>query len=280
MNTQVKIVLKGLKYPEGPFYSSRDHCLYFAEWLGDRLLGYRDDRTWIVYQAMPGSGPSGISQHPDGTLWACLYSAGQVVQINQRGELQQVFSDWYGNHFKGPNDLVHTPEGGLFFTDSGNFQEDWISGRPAGSIYYLSGQGDLRCAATEIAYANGIGISADGRGLYVAEHRRNRILYYDIVEPGVLINRRVFADLDDNWKLDPEKAYELGPDGICLDEQGRLWVAHYGGGKIIGLDREGETQAVLHLPEGRCPTNLTWVAEEKALYLTEAELGMLLRIQL
>ena len=95
----------------------------------------------------------------------------------------------------------------------------------------------------------------------------------------ILINRRVFADLDDDCKLDPEKAYELGPDGICLDEQGRLWVAHYGGGKIIGLNRDGEAQAVLHLPEGRCPTNLVWVSEEKALYVTEAELGMLLRIQ-
>jgi len=276
----MEIVLEGLQYPEGAYYSSRDDCLYFVEWLGDRILGYRDGRTWIVHQAPDGSGPCGLSQDRAGALWACFYSSARLVQLDLQGELQRVFRDALGIRFKGPNDLVHTPEGGLFFTDSGNFQDDWVSGRPAGSIYYLGVEGDMNSAADDIAYPNGIALSPDGLLLYVAEHRRNRILVFDIVNQGILANRRVFAELDFDCQLDSDRAYELGPDGICLDDQGRLWVAHYGGGKLIGLNQQGEIHLLAPLLKGRCPTNLAWHPREKALYITEAESGLLLRFQL
>jgi gluconolactonase len=280
MNAQVETIVEGLKYPEGLYFSSRDQCIYFVEWSGDRILAYREGKTWLVYQAQPGSGPCGLSQDPDGNLWACFYSACQIVQIDPAGELLQVYNDWRGQYFTGPNDLIHAPDGGLFFTDSGNFQEDWITGQLAGSVYYLGSKGDLSCAATGIAYSNGIAISLDGHRLFVSEHRRNRILLFDIEEAGILLNRRVFADLDNDCVLDPGRVYELGPDGLCLDWRGWLWVAHYGGGKLIGLNKDGEPMAVIHLPEGRCPTNLAFHPREKAFYITEAEYGTLLRCEL
>lgn len=253
--------------------------MYFVEWLGDRICGYRDGSTWIVHQAPAGSGPCGLSQDRTGALWACFYSAGTLVQLDRQARLRRVITGHLGNRFKGPNDLVHSSDGGLFFTDSGNFQDDWVSGRPAGAIYYIDVNGDLNCAAAEIAYPNGIALSPDGHLLYVAEHRRNRILVFDVVEQGVLANRRVFAGLDFECKLPSGRAYELGPDGIGLDDQGRLWVAHYGGGKLIGLDRQGQTASTVDLPEGHCPTNLAWHIRERAFYVTEAELGLLLRFQ-
>lgn len=280
MNARVETILKGLKYPEGLYYSSQDQWLYFVEWSGDRILAYREGKTRLVYQAQPGSGPCGLSQGRDGTLWVCFYSACHLAQIDPAGESLHIYDDWQGQLFKGPNDLVHTPEGGLFFTDSGNFREDWVTGRPAGSVYYLGSKGDLSCAATGIAYSNGIAISLDGFKLYVSEHRRNRILVFDIVEAGILSNRRVLATLDDDCALDPERAYELGPDGLCLDWRGWLWVAHYGGGKLIGLSQDGEPRAVIHLSEGRCPTNLAFHPGERAFYITEAEYGRLLRYKL
>jgi gluconolactonase len=280
MNARVETILKGLKYPEGVYYSSQDQCIYLVEWSGDRILAYREGNTRLVYQARSGSGPCGLSQDRSGNLWVCFYSACQLVQIDPAGELLQVYNDWHGQRFKGPNDLIHTPDGGLFFTDSGNFQEDWITGQPAGSVYYLGPEGEVSCAVTGIAYSNGIAISLDGHRLYVSEHRRNRILLFDVEEAGILLNRRVFTELDDHCELDPEKAYELGPDGLCLDWRGWLWVAHYGGGKLIGLSQKGEPRAVIHLPEGRCPTNLVFHPGERAFYITEAEYGTLLRCKL
>ncbi len=280
MNAQVETILKGLKYPEGVYYSHQDQCVYFVEWLGDRIFAYRDGETRLIYQASPGSGPSGLSQDLDGTLWVCLYSACQVVQIGRAGGLLREYHAWHNQHFKGPNDLVHAPDAGLFFTDSGNFQADWVSGKPVGSVYYLSQKGDLNCAATGIAFSNGIAISPDGRKLYVSEHRRNQILGFDIEVDGGLSNRRVFARLDNHCLLDPGRAHELGPDGICMDWRGWLWAAHYGGGKLVGWDQNGEPRGMIYLTEGRCPTNLAFHPEEKAFYITEVESGSLLRQKL
>ena len=105
MNTPVDLILRGLRYPEGAFYSCRDGCLYFVEWLGDCVLGFQDGRTRLVYQALPGSGPCGISQDRRGSLWICCYSAGELVQIDQQGQVLQVFRDWRTEPLKGPNDL-------------------------------------------------------------------------------------------------------------------------------------------------------------------------------
>ena len=116
--------------------------------------------------------------------------------------------------------------------------------------------------------------------MYVAEHRCNRILSFEVPAPGILTNQQVFSDLDDECVLPMDRAFELGPDGICLDGRGHLWVAHYGGGKLIELDLSGRVESVFHLPEGRCPTNLAFDSEEKSLYVTEAEIGLLLRFLL
>src|SRR5439155_19709953 len=58
----------------------------------------------------------------------------------------------------------------------------------------------------ELAFPNGMLVTADNETLIVAESYAKRLTAFDVDADGGLSNRRVWADLGDG-----------GPDGICLE---------------------------------------------------------------
>jgi sugar lactone lactonase YvrE len=92
--------------------------------------------------------------------------------------------------------------------------------------------------------------------------------------------RTIFYVYDSESWLEPELAFELGPDGACLDCDGFFWAAHYGGGKLVQVGPDGRQLHCVHLPRGRKPTNLACCPTKRLLYVTEAEFGLLYQIDL
>ena len=276
----MEIVARGMKFPESPFWSEQDGCLYLVDWTADRVLRLKGGRLETCFE-IPGGGPSGLSQDLQGNLWLSLYSGRKLADYSPQGELIAEWADYQGEPFKGPCDLVCGGQGGVYFTDSGDFEDDWRSGRAAGAVYYLAhGAAQVRRLSAPLHFPNGIALAPDGCRLYVNEHRRNRTLCYLSDAVGVWQMERVFFTYDDGCLLQPSDAFELGPDGLCVDEEGSLFVAHYGGGKVVQLSPEGELLRTIRLPHGRRPTSAAWQAAERALYITEAEFGLLYRVQL
>jgi len=280
----LEIVARDLAFPEGACWSERDGCLYFVEYAGDRILALRGDDVEIMFKTPAGSGPCGLAQDGRGNLWTCLYAARQVVCYGLHGELRQVLKGYHGRRFRGPNDLVVDPGGGLYFTDSGDFDEDWRTGRPAGTVYYLHPDGVLHRIAGPLCYPNGIALSPDGRRLYVNEHRQNRVMVCDLPGGSVAawgpIRFGAFCALDAACLLPKAERFQLGPDGMSCDRAGHLWVAHYGRGEIVRIDPAGQVVGRIGLPEGRKPTNTAVDAASATLYATEAECGLLYRVSL
>ena len=281
MVSQSDIVVEGLQYPEGPFWSTQDDTLYFVEWSGDTIWTLKDGQAEVMLELEPGDGPSGLFQDADGDLWVTLYSSLKVVEIDpSSGEILQTFDNYQGGPFLGPNDLVVDAAGGVYFTDSGNFEEDWTEGRVVGAVYYITPEGELLQVDSELVYPNGIFISVDGGSLIVDEHRQNRILKYAINADGTWSDPEVLLELEDNYLGDAEYSYELGPDGMWRDSQGNLWVAHYGGGEVLVISSAGELLEKILLPQGIYPTNTTLSSDEKTLYVTEGGDGLLYQIDL
>jgi gluconolactonase len=72
----------------------------------------------------------------------------------------------------------------------------------------------------------------------MAESQKDRVLVFDVLSPGKLSAPRVFADLP---KKDETKGQiDNQPDGMCLDEVGNLYVAHYGMKQVQVLDPTGK----------------------------------------
>jgi gluconolactonase len=275
-----EILAEGLQFPEAPLWSDRDGCLYLVEWTGDRLLVLRNGKVDTLFQTEPGDGPSGLFQDTQGNFWVTLYSSCKLACFNRIGERLVVVQDYQGAPFRGPCDLVGETGGGVYFTDSGDFEDDWRTGRPAGVIYYCSPAGELVEIDRGLCYPNGIALSLDEKRLYVNEHRMNRILEYTLERDRSWGQKRVFYNFDSRCLLEPDSAFELGPDGLCVDSAGNLWVAHYGGGKLVQISPAGEALNTFFLARGRRPTNAAFQARQQTLYITEAEFGLLYQVKI
>ena len=81
----IQILAEGLSFPEAPYWSTRDNCLYFVEWNGDRVGVLRGDRTQVLFTTEQGGGPSGLCQDRDGNFWVCLYSGLKLAQFSPSG---------------------------------------------------------------------------------------------------------------------------------------------------------------------------------------------------
>ena len=98
-----------------------------------------------------------------------------------------------------------------------------------------------------LAFPNGVAISPDGASVYLAETYRNRILRYPIAADGTIGGRSEFAPVPG----------EHGPDGMACDERGNLYVAHYGGGKVVVLAPTGALLQEIPVP-GANVTNVAF----------------------
>ena len=111
---------------------------------------------------------------------------------------------------------------------------------PVGSLYRV--QKDFSCKAVDQGYlcTNGPAFSPGGRILYHTDSMRRTIYQFDLdLGAGAVFNRRVFVTFDERDGL---------PDGMTVDRDGRLWVAHFGGGRVTAFTPDGGIDDVVWVP--------------------------------
>jgi sugar lactone lactonase YvrE len=110
----------------------------------------------------------------------------------------------------GWNEIVVDGRGNIYLN---SIQFGFLAGEPptSGIIALVTPDGAARQVAGELAFPNGMVITPDNSTLIVSESFAGRLTAFDIAADGGLSNRRVWAK-------------GLGPDGICLDAEGAVWV--------------------------------------------------------
>ncbi|HYB16108.1 MAG TPA: SMP-30/gluconolactonase/LRE family protein [Streptosporangiaceae bacterium] len=108
-----------------------------------------------------------------------------------------------------------------------------------GLVVLATPDGSVRQVAGDVAFPNGMAITADGGTLIVAESYASRLTAYDITAGGGLGNRRVWADTPGDH-----------PDGICIDAEGAVWYADVGNQQCVRVREGGTVLATLHLDRG------------------------------
>jgi sugar lactone lactonase YvrE len=111
---------------------------------------------------------------------------------------------------------------------------------PDGSLYRVDPDHSLHELDTGYATANGIGVSPDGRTVYVADQRHRQIIVLDYdTDNGTTSNRRVFARIPDDEGM---------PDGLIVDAEGFIWSGHWAGWKLTRYDPAGKIERQLRFP--------------------------------
>ena len=120
--------------------------------------------------------------------------------------------------------------------------------------------GSNRAANPSVAIAgatisNGLDWNLDATRLYYIDSLTQRVDAIDFdVDRGRLGRRRPFA------RIDPEDGL---PDGLCVDAEGGVWIALFGGGAIRRYKPDGTLEAHVALPVTN-PTSLAFGGPDRA----------------
>jgi len=226
--------------------------------------------------------PAALAFGPDQALYICDEGRRSIVRVGPDGSVGDFIAEYDGRPINGPNDLTFDPEGNLFFTDP------WTSSprNPVAAVYGFDWTtATLHLVDRGMQFTNGI--VATATHLYVAETYPRAIWVYDIVGAGRTANRRLFCVLPD--VVDPPLLplairevvgvdYVVGPDGMCLDDEGNLYVAHYGGSGVYVYEPCGREIAVIPTP-GRFPTNVCFGGVDMStLFISLDDLGTIIAV--
>ncbi|MCC4233094.1 MULTISPECIES: SMP-30/gluconolactonase/LRE family protein [Sphingobium] len=252
------VFASGLLMPEGPI-AQPDGGLILVEVLGGRLsrLGPDGVRSTI---ADLGGGPNGAAIGPDGRIYVCnnggfdklILPDGSLMPIEApldtppgaiqvvdpaSGAFETLYASTEATPFWGPNDLVFDETGGFWFTD---FGRDRGAARMRGGLYYAKADGsDIRLVAGPLDGANGVGLSPDGRTLYVALTYEAHLLRYRLSAPGIIDTTA--SPTPDGHSIVGRAGPGQFLDSLAVDSAGHICCASPGQGAILIFPPEGGT---------------------------------------
>lgn len=228
MKTKITKLLDCDFYTEGPVIDAAGN-IFFTTNHGKDIIKISQEGVRSTWAS--GVCPNGQFLLPNGDHLVCDSRDAAVLHFDQNGTLLgKVVDQVLANTAVGvPNDLAVSSAGGLYFTDSI---------RHHGKVFFKGKNGVGRLLASGMDFPNGIVLSADEKRLYVAESYKNRVLVFELAEDGIVKgSASVFCALPAHPTLG--EAGNL-PDGMAFDNNGCLWVAHYGMQSIQIISPGGE----------------------------------------
>jgi sugar lactone lactonase YvrE len=168
--------------------------------------------TVVPVVDVPGQ-PSGLGWLPDGRLLVVSMQDRRLLRLDG-GALVEV-ADLSRLAPAPCNDMLVDGHGRAYI---GNFGFDLQARAPFAptTLVMVTPDGRTSVVADDLHFPNGTVLTPDGRTLIVAESYGQRLTAFDVTGDGTLSNRRVWAQLHGKG---------VGPDGICLDQEGAVWLA-------------------------------------------------------
>ncbi len=243
---------------EGPSFDRRGN-LYCVDLVFGRIFRVDTEGEFQLIVQYDGE-PNGLKIHRDGRLFIADRRHGIIVIDPTTKRIQNILERYDLEPFKGPNDLVFSPAGDLYFTDQG--MSDLVNA--TGRVFRLRADGRLDLLLDRLPSPYGIALDPSGRVLYVALTRANRIIKVPVLPDGRLSRVLNFIQLSGGG----------GPDGIAVDSGGGLAVAHPLLGAVWLFDSKGQPTLRVNLCSGVLGTNVAYGGPDgRRLYITEAETG-------
>jgi gluconolactonase len=250
---------------EGPVFDTQGN-LYLSDIPFGRIFRIDPAGEWEQVAEWAGE-PNGLKFLNDRELIVTDYRNGLMACDVTTGAVRPYLDRRNSERFKGVNDLVFDRSGNLYFTDQGQTGLH----DPTGRLYRLRPDGQLDLLLSNVPSPNGVALSPDERVLYLAVTRGNQVWRVPLLDDGSVAKVSAFFT-----SYGPS-----GPDGLAVDEAGRVIVANPGLGVAWVLSHRGEPEVVLRSAAGTSLTNLAFGGtERKTLYCTESATGSVLRATL
>lgn len=136
--------------------------------------------------------------------------------------------------------------------------------RPSGNLYRLDPDRSLNHIDSGYSVANGPAISPDQDWLYHTDTPAGVVYRFSLDADGVK-NRQSFIRFETGWGK---------PDGMTVDAEGHLWIAHWGGSRVSRFSPDGVLDSVIELPASQI-TNVCFAGDNlNRMFVTSAAVGV------
>jgi gluconolactonase len=262
LNWPVEVVSEGHGFTEGASLAP-DGSIYFSDMDKQNILRF-DPLTGQTSVWQAKSGKTNGLYIMDGMLYGCEAAGRSIVRYDlEKGPAsRKVLSSMYkGDSLGCPNDLTVIGKN-LYFS------EFWIESfhKETGAtrqifenrVYALNIKSmKLDSLDFDFDTPNGVASSPDGSHLFVGDISANR-LYRSKVIKGKAGPMELFLDLDD--------LNLLGPDGMTIGADGRIFLALFRSDGLLVLEPDGSP--IGFLATGPLTSNCIFAADDKTLYFT------------
>jgi gluconolactonase len=274
-DAKVELLASGFKWSEGPVWDRVNGRLLFSDVPNNVVHQWSEKGGTSVFLTPSGytgpeggggrePGANGLTFDAQGRLVLCQHGDRRISRL-ENGNFITVVDRFEGKRFNSPNDLVYGKDGALYFTDppyglAKTFEDP---GREIGwnGVYRLGPDGRLAVLVKDLKAPNGIGLSPDGRTLYVGQSNPDQpvVMAYELKADGTVGAGRVFFDAKPLVKNGPGL-----PDGLKVDAAGNVWTSGPGG--ILVLSPKGEHLGTILT--GVPTANLAFGDDGSTLYMT------------
>ncbi|XSG83287.1 MAG: SMP-30/gluconolactonase/LRE family protein [Methyloligella sp. ZOD6] len=244
---------------EGPVYIRSEHALYFTTVpekgpkniaikrlkLEGETFPFRPGK--LITVQFPSNMANGMTLDRQGRLVICEQgfheTPARISRMDREtGKIETVVDEWRGLRFNSPNDVVVRSDGTVWFTDPNYGEIQGFKGKSdIGAYVYRHDPetGDTAVVADSFNKPNGLAFSVDESVLYITDTGANQapgtyfpelphhVKAYDVADGRHLRNERLFAVVSPGV-----------PDGIKLDEDGRVYTSSASG--VQTFTRDGD----------------------------------------
>jgi len=282
----IEVLADGFQWSEGPVWDRERDRVLFSDIPNNTVNSWSEEEGLGVFLKPSGytgkapfegrePGSNGLAFDPQGRLVLCQHGDRRIAR--REGDSFVTLADRFdGKRFNSPNDLVYASDGALYFTDPPYGRPETFEdpGRELEwcGVYRLTPGGEVSLVVKDLKAPNGIGLSPDGKTLYVNQsHAEAAVLMAYAVQPdGSVSGGRVLFDMT---PLHGPQSPGL-PDGLKVDQQGHIFATGPGG--VLVFTPDGTHLGTLRT--GVPTANCGFGDDGSTLYITAND--MLCRIRL
>ncbi|KAF2076316.1 hypothetical protein CYY_002372 [Polysphondylium violaceum] len=201
---------------EGAYWSTQDELLYWIDIEGRKLFAW-DPRKMTNTVTQLSARPGTVVQRTNGELLIALQ--GGIVTYNTVTKESKVVAHPDKNVHNRYNDGKCDPQGRFWI---GTMNLDASS--PTASLYTIGDGFNTQTKLSNVRISNGIIWSLDSKKMYYIDTPTLGVDEYDFdAASGTISNKK---------RIITFSGPDGSPDGMTIDAQGNLWIAHWEGGKV------------------------------------------------
>ena len=241
---------------EGPFWDSKKSRLHWVDIIGEKIISQNLDGSNIHALEVDGN-PGCVVLSDEGTMVAGVDN--QISSFDGGGNLLKVLADTKEGSGLRFNDGKCDPTG-RFWVGSMDRKEK----NKLGSLYSWNSIEGLVNREQGVTVSNGMGWSPDNSLFYYIDSPTREVSVYDFdLSTASINNKRRFISFTE------EDGF---PDGMTIDNEGRLWIAFWGGSKIMCVNPDSKAiEEVVNFPVSKVTSCAFGGEKMDRLFITSAK---------